>query len=408
MRMIKKLTLVLTIALAISTLSACGEDGKPLAGSGTSQSTSTESSKVQSSKAQSSKKQSKPVSSSAPEESVPTITSTPETSIPEGFPENPSEDSLKYYEDATNLVDKYLCTVMSNPEEIERLGLYDLDDENPEDLKKMVRYLIDCANNAEGYLDELAALVPTDEMRAFHGELVGLMNTLRGYTSIAKGLENVEIMNDDATDKYNERTYLLFERFNKEYERFYIKYPAFGKKLAEGEWAKNSSLVMYYFYAPDLGADAEQCAKSVSLAITYGFSVQEDKPPLENNAVIEIIHTKNGCEITGAAIGDDGIRGIKYYLDITFPKEYEFWARVYLREDGSPRCTLYSPDGRLDDSELNGGKGLAENLREWRDTCVTSGGHIIGVFGAPPTDEATTDEPTSDASSGLMNGDDRR
>lgn len=378
MKTIKKLAAALAVVLAISTLSACRESESAPAQGTAPQSATSESKPAPIST---------PISSSEPEQSVPTTTP-PETSLSDGFPENPSEDSLKYYEDAVNVVDKYLCTVMSNTEELERLGFMELDDENPEDMKKMVRYLIDCANNAEGYLDELEKLTPTEEMSAFHSELVGLMNNLRGYTDIARRLENAEIFDEAASDEYSEQTYLLFERFIKEYENFYIKYPGFGKTLAEGEWLKNSSLVLYRFNAPDLGANAEQDAKIVSLTITYGLSVQENKPPLENNAVIEIIHTKNGCEITGAAIGDDGIRGIKNHLDITFSEDYEFWARVYLREDGSPRCTLYSPNGKLDESELNGGAGLAENLREWRRTGVTSGGHIIGIFGVPPTDEA--------------------
>lgn len=382
MRILRKLAAALTVVLAISTLSACKENENAPAQGTAPQSTTSESKPAP----QSSAPQNTPESSSEPEQSVPTTTSAPTaTSLHEGFPENPSEASLKYYEDATGIVDKYLSTVMGNNDEIEQLGFDDLDYENPEDIKKVVQYLIDCANWGEGYLDELEKLTPTEEMSAFHGELVSLMNILRGYTDIARSLENVDIYDDAASDKYNERLYRIFERFNRECRAFYVKYPGFGRTLAEGEWQKNGSMASYYVVL-DIGGEAEKSAKSVSYAITYGLSVQEDKPPLEN-AVIDIIRTKNGCEITGAALSDENIKGIEYYLNIFFPEDYEFWARVWLREDGSPRCTLYSSDGKLDDSELNGGKGLSENLREWRGTGVTSGGHIIGIFGAPPTDE---------------------
>lgn len=386
MKILKTLSVAVAVIMAISTLAGCGKnENAPTQGA--AQSTTSESKPApQSSVPQSAPiNSSAPVSSSAPEQSVPTTTQ-PETSLSDGFPENPSEASLMYYEDATNLVDKYLCTVMSSTEELERLGLDDLDDENPEDMKKMVRYLIDCANNAEGYLDELERLTPTEEMSAFHGELVSLMNNLRGYTDIARSLENAEIFDEAASDEYNERTYRLFESFNREYKEFYIKYPGFGKTLAEGEWLKNTSLVLYCFYAPDLGDDAEKCAKNVSYALGFWLPTVNDKTPLAN-ATLEIINTKNGCEITGAVLENKDIEELKQELYRFFPDDYEFWARVYLREDGSTRCTLYSPDGRLDDSELNGGEGLSENLRKWRDTGVTSEGHIIGFFGAPPTSE---------------------
>lgn len=47
------------------------------------------------------------------------------------MPENPSEASLKYYEDAVGIVDKYSSTVMGNMDGVEQLGLEDLDYNDP-------------------------------------------------------------------------------------------------------------------------------------------------------------------------------------------------------------------------------------------------------------------------------------
>lgn len=372
MKNLKKLAAAAALVMAISTLTACGEQKNAALQSTAPQSTTTESKPAPQSSA--------PVSSSAPEQSAP-----PTTSLPDGFPENPSEESLKYYESAVGIVDNYLSIVMGNYDEAERVGLWELDYDDPQDQKKIKQVFIEWSKKGEGYLDELEQLTPTDEMSAFHNELVSLMNTLRGYTVIANSLDDIDLTDENAQDRFNAQYDRLFEQFNKQYRAFYVKYPDFGKELAQGEWQENGSSMADLFMS-DLGELAIQGAKNVSNAITYGLSVQEDKPSLEN-AVIDIIRTKNGCEITGAALSDKNIEGIEYYLNILIPAEYEFWARAYLREDGSSRFVLFSFDGKLDDSELNGGAGLESNLREWRDTGVTSGGHIIGTFGAPPTSE---------------------
>lgn len=370
----KKLVAALAAAAMITALAGCGESENAPA-----QSTTSESDPAP----QSSVPQSTPVSSSAPDRSAP---STPAiTSLPDGFPENPSEASLKYYEDAAGIVDKYLSTVMGNMDEVKQLGLSDIDDDDSEYMKIMVQYLIDCSKKGESYLDELEKLTPTDEMSVFHSGLVKLMNTMRGYSNIAKRLETIDLMDDDASDEFNAQIDRLLERFNREYRAFYVKYPGFGKTLAEGEWQENGSSTSYYF-TPDLGEEAQKCAEDVSYAVNLWLPTVNDKTPLAN-ATLEIINTKNGCEITGAALGDKDLGELEQGLYSFFPVDYEFWARVYLREDGSPRCTLFSLDGKLDDSELNGGEGLSSNLSKWRDTGVTSEGHIIGFFGAPPTSE---------------------
>lgn len=371
MRNLKKLAAAVALAMTISTLAACSENETAPA-----QSTISESKPAA---------ESKPVSSSAPVSSSSPVSSSEPTSVPDGFPENPSEASLKYYEDAAGIVDKYLSTVMGNMDEVEQLGLSDIDDDNSEDIKIIVQYIIDCAKKGEGYLDELERLAPTDEMSAFHSGLVKLMNTMRGYSDIANSLENVDITDENASDKFNAQINRLFERFNREYRAFYVKYPGFGKTLAEGEWQKNGSSTSSHIM-PDLGEDAQKCAEDVSYAVKRWLPAVNDKSALAN-ATLEIINTKDGCEITGAALGDKDLGELEQGLYSFFPVDYEFWARVYLREDGSPRCTLFSLDGKLDDSELNGGAGLAGNLSEWRGTGVTSGGHIIGIFGAPPTSE---------------------
>lgn len=372
MKILKKLAAAAALAMAISTLTACGKQEIAPAQSSAPQSTTSESKPAPQSSA--------PVSSSAPEQSAP-----PTASLPDGFPENPSEESLKYYESAVGIVDNYLSIVMGNYDEAERVGLWELDYDDPQDQKKIKQVFIEWSKKGEGYLDELEKLTPTDEMSAFHNELVSLMNTLRGYTVIANSLDDIDLTDENAQDRFNAQYDRLFEQFNKQYRAFYVKYPDFGKELAQGEWQENGSSMADLFMS-DLGELAIQGAKNVSNAITYGLSVQEDKPSLEN-AVIDIIRTKNGCEITGAALSDKNIEGIEYYLNILIPEDYEFWARVWLREDGSPSFVLFSLGGKLDDSELNGGAGLAGNLREWRGTGVTPEGHIIGTFGAPPTSE---------------------
>lgn len=371
MRTLKKLAAALAAAVMITALAGCGESENAPA-----QSTTSESKPAP----QSSVPQSMPVSSSEPDRSEP-----PTTPPDDSFPENPSEASLKYYENAVGIVDKYLSTVMGNYDEVEQLGLSEVDYDNPEDMEKIRQYLIDCAKKGEGYLDELEKLKPTEEMSAFHNGLVKLMNTLRGYSDIAKGIENVDMTDEKASDEFNARVEKLFERFNKEYRAFYAKYPGFGKTLAEGEWQENESSTSLYF-VPDLGKSAEQCAKNISYAVNLWLPTVNDKTPL-SNATLEIVKTKNGCEITGAALGNKDLEELKQEINSFFSLPDGFWARVYPREDGSPRCTLYSPNGKLDDSELNGGAGLSGNLSKWRDTGVTSEGHIIGFFGAPPTSE---------------------
>lgn len=377
MRSLKKLAAALAAAAMVTALAGCVKNENAPAQSAAPQSTTFESKSAP----QSSEPQSAPVSSSEPEQSAP-----PMTILTDGLPENPSEASLKYYEDAEGIVDKYLSIVMGNMDEIEQLGLSDIDYDNPEDVKKIAQYIIDCAKKGECCLDELEELTPTEEMSAFHTGLVRLMRTMRGYSDIANSLENVDVTDEDTVDEFNERVLELLERFNAEYKAFYVKYPGFGKTLAEGEWRENTSWILHTVFEPDLGEDAERCAENISNALRSWLSKVNDKSAL-TNVTLEIINTKNGCEITGAALGDKDIEELEQGIYSFFPDNYQFWARVYLREDGSPSCTLYSSDGRLDDSELNGGAGLASNLREWRGTGVTSEGHIIGIFGAPPTSE---------------------
>ena len=123
-------------------------------------------------------------------------TQTPQNASTEGFPENPSEASVKYFEDAVELVDKYLGTVMGSDDEAESKGIVVGDN------SAIIEYLIDCQKRSEEYLGALEKLTPTEEMRDFHNGLLDLMSVLREYPKILNSLENIDLSDFDPERDY--------------------------------------------------------------------------------------------------------------------------------------------------------------------------------------------------------------
>lgn len=385
-----KIAAVCAVIAAVTLLAACSENnGTPAQtqqtqSAQTVQSAQSDPAPQSTKKTQSSQKQSeqnKPASSSA-EVSASTSSSTAPTSEPqtapaEGFPENPSEASIKYFEDAMGIVDKYLSIVMGNQDDAERLGLAELD-YNAEDRRKAVRYLLDCAKKGEGYLDELEKLAPTEEMSAFHNGLVSLMSVMREYSDIAKILENFVVTDDDTPDEFKERVEELFERFNEEYKAFYVKYPGFGNALDDGEWQKNGSITSMYI-KHDLIGDANKMAQKLLSFIDHSVGRYKVESP---NATLNIILTESACEVTME--GGELDKAIKDRLsdDIYygFMINETFYARAFLDENGTPICIVLSPDGKLDEGEFPD-RGMFNNDGEWSWgglSAITPGGHILG------------------------------
>lgn len=390
-RILGKIAAVCAVIMAVTSLAACSEGGNVPAQSQQTQSTQTvqsnssaqAASAPQSAKStQSSQKQSEqsaPASSSAEAVSSAAPTSEPQSAPTEGFPEEPSEASVKYFEEAMSIVDKYLSTVMGNNDDVERLGIWELrnKDENAA-LQKMKEYLLDCAKKGEGYLDELEKLAPTEEMSAFHNGLVDLMNVLREYSDIAKSLETVDMTDEAAEEEFMGSVKELFERFNAEYKAFYVKYPGFGNVLEDGEWQKNGSITSGYI-KHDLIGDANKMAQKLLRIINYSGVRYEVEYP---NATLNIILTESACEVT--MDGGELDKSIKDTLseDIYygFMINETFYARVFLDENGVARCIVLSPDGKLDESEFpNRGMFNNDGVLSWDErSAITPGGHILG------------------------------
>lgn len=297
----------------------------------------------------------------------------------EGFPEEPSEASVKYFEEAMGIVDKYLSIVMGNGDDVERLGILELYNTNESAaMQKTKEYLLDCAKKGEGYLDELEKLTPTEEMSAFHNGLVKLMNILREYSDIAKSLETVDMTDEAAEEEFMGSVKELFERFNAEYKAFYVKYPGFGNVLEDGEWQSNGASTAQYI-KHDLIGDANKMAEKLLRIINYSGVRYEVEYP---NATLNIILTENSCEVTME--GGELDKSIKDTLseDIYcgFMINETFYARVFLDENGVARCVVLSPDGKLDESELPD-REMFNNDGVWswdERSAITPSGHIIG------------------------------
>lgn len=387
MRKLGKFTAAFAAAAMITALAGCSENGgsaqqsqqTPAAQSVQSAQSSTTQSAESTQSSQKQSAQSAPASSSAEASSSAAPTSEPQSAPTEGFPEEPSEASLKYFEEAMGIVDKYLCIVMGNDDDVERLGIWELrhKDENAA-LQKMKEYLLDCAKKGEGYLDELEKLAPTEEMSAFHNGLVDLMNVLREYSDIAKSLETVDMTDEAAEEEFMGSVKELFERFNKEYRAFYVKYPGFGNVLEDGEWQNNGASTAQYI-KHDLIGDANKMAQKLLRIIDYsGVRYKVEYP----NATLNIILTENSCEITME--GGELDKSIKDTLseDIYcgFMINETFYARVFLDENGVARCVVLSPDGKLDESEFPN-RGMFNNDGVWpwdERSAITPDGHILG------------------------------
>lgn len=323
-------------------------------------------------------------SSSERSSSETSTSSAPQSAPVEGFPENPSEASLKYFDDAMSIVDKYLSCVMGSDDEAEQLGSAELDNDLPEDRQKIVKYLLDCAKKGEGYLDELEKLTPTEEMSAFHTGLVSLMSVMREYSDIAQDLANTDMSDDASVDEFNEKIDAMFERFNKKYKEFYVIYPGFGNVLEDGEWQNNGSVTSMYINT-DLKGDADRAATKVLTAVTDWARFHE-KSAL-SNAILEIDKTEKTFEVTGVTLDETERDALHKEIDTYFLLPEAFWARIYFNADGISRFVLLSPDGKLDDSELYGGSGFESNVWSWHLSGVTPSGHIIGTCGVPLTAE---------------------
>lgn len=387
MRKPGKFAAAFAAAAMIAALAGCSENGgsaqqsqqtpaaQPVQSAQSSATQSAES--TQSSQKQS--EQSKPASSSA-EMSASTSSSAappsePQSAPTEGFPENPSEASVKYFDDAISIVDKYLSTVMGNGDDVELLAILELHKTNESAaLQKVKEYILDCAKKGEGYLDELEKLTPTEEMSAFHNGLVNLMSVMREYSDIAKSLETIDMTDEAAEEEFMGKVDELFERFNKEYRAFYVKYPGFGNVLDDGEWQSNGASTAQYI-KHDLIGDANEMAQKL-LRIIGNIAV---KYP---NATLNINHTESACEVTME--GGELDKSIKDRLsdDIYygFMINETFYARAFLDENGIVKCIVLSPDGKLDESEFPA-RGMFNNDGEWSWgglSAITPGGHILG------------------------------
>lgn len=393
MKKLGKFAAAFAAAAMITALAGCSENGgsaqqsqqtpaaQPVRSAQSSTTQSAES--TQSSQKQSA--QSAPASSSAEVSSSAAPTSEPQSAPTEGFPEEPSEASLKYFDDAMGIVDKYLSTVMGNGDEVEQLGLLELYTTNESAaLQKVKEYVLDCAKKGESYLDELEKLTPTEEMSAFHNGLVNLMSVMREYSDIAKSLETIDMTDEAVEEEFMGKVDELFERFNKEYRAFYVKYPGFGNVLDDGEWQSNGASTAQYF-TPNLAEEARDNAQTALVAVTYAAGNLSDKNPLFN-AVIEINKAReNELVITGASLSEKDLAELERTINAYFPTLDRFWARVYMNENARPVFAMFSPDGQLEENELNSGSGFESNVWEWSLTGVTSGGHIFGMVGVPPT-----------------------
>lgn len=396
-RKLGKIMSVCAVVAAVTSLAACSENNGTPAQNQQTQSAQT----VQSAQSdpapqstistQSSQNQPEQ-SSSASESSTESSSAAPQSAPAEGFPENPSEASVKYFEDAVGIVDKYLSIVMGNRDDVERLGIWERyhEDENAA-LQEITEYLLDCAKKSESYLDELEKLAPAEEMSAFHSGLVNLMNVIREYSNIAKSLETLDVTDEAAKEEFMGRVDELLERFNAEYKAFYVKYPGFGNVLEDGEWQSNGASAAQYI-TPNLAKDARENAQKVLAHASYWVSLLDDKSVM-SNAVLEMYSEKgqdqrvieiNGIDEKVLEDMPEELRDIQRFIDL--PEGC--WARIYFNAEGLPKFVLFSPDGKIDESELNGGSGFESNLLEWGLTGVTTGGHVVGMVGVPPASEA--------------------
>ena len=400
-----KIAAVCAVVTAVTLLAACSENnGTPAQNQQTqsaqtvqsaqsdttTQSTNSTESTQSSQSPQNSQKQ--PEQSSSSESSPESSSAAPQSAPAEGFPENPSEASVKYFEDAVGIVDKYLSIVMGNKDDVERLGIWERYDEDENAARQEItEYLLDCAKKSESYLDELEKLAPTEEMSAFHSGLVNLMNVMREYSDIAKSLETLDVTDEAAEEEFMGRVDELFERFNAEYKAFYVKYPGFGNVLEDGEWQSNGASAAQYI-TPNLAEDARENAQKVLAHASYWVSLLNDKSVM-SNAVLEMYSKKgqdqrvteiNGIDEKVLEGMPEELRDLQRFIDL--PEGC--WARIYFNAEGLPQYVMFSPDGKIDESELNGGAGFESNLLEWRLTGVTPGGHVVGMVGVPPTSEA--------------------
>lgn len=391
-----RIAAVCAIVAAVTLLAACSENTGTPAQNQQTQSAQTvqpaQSGPASQSAISTQSLQNQPEQSSSSESSTESSSAAPQSAPSEGFPENPSEASVKYFEDAVGIVDKYLSIVMGNKDDVERLGIWERyhEDENAA-LQKIKEYLLDCAKNSESYLDELEKLAPTEEMSAFHNGLVNLMNVMREYSDIAKSLETLDVTDQAAEEEFMDRVDELFERFNAEYKAFYVKYPGFGNVLEDGEWQSNGASAAQYI-TPNLAEEARENAQKVLAHASYWVSLLDDKSVM-SNAVLEMYSKKgqdqrvteiNGIDEKVLEGMPEELRDLQRFIDL--PEGC--WARIYFNAEGLPKFVLFSPDGKIDESELNGGSGFESNLLEWDLTGVTPGGHVVGMVGVPPTAEA--------------------
>lgn len=388
---------VCAVVAAVTSLAACSENnGTPAQNQQTQSAQTVQSAQsdpaLQSAISTQSLQNQPEQSSSASESSTESSSAAPQSAPAEGFPENPSEAPVKYFEDAVGIVDKYLSIVMGNRDDVERLGIWERyhEDENAA-LQEITEYLLDCAKKSESYLDELEKLAPAEEMSAFHSGLVNLMNVMREYSNIAKSLETLDVTDEAAKEEFMGRVDELLERFNAEYKAFYVKYPGFGNVLEDGEWQSNGASAAQYI-TPNLAKDARENAQKVLAHASYWVSLLDDKSVM-SNAVLEMYSEKgqdqrvieiNGIDEKVLEDMPEELRDIQRFIDL--PEGC--WARIYFNAEGLPKFVLFSPDGKIDESELNGGSGFESNLLEWGLTGVTTGGHVVGMVGVPPASEA--------------------
>lgn len=391
MRKFTRLVVACAAVITVTALTACSENGNaPAQEQQTPTTQSVQSTAAASSQpAQSSQEQSaetsSTVSSSVNSSSTASSSTAPQSAPAEGFPENPSEASIVYFKDAVGIVDKYLCIILSNEDELDELGIWELyDTDEAAAMQKEKEYLLDCAKKGEGYLDELEKLTPTKEMSAFHNGLVSLMSVMRDYSGIAKALETLDMTDEAAVEDFLNKVDLLFARFNEEYKAFYVKYPGFGSTLAEGEWTKNGSTVKQYFKA-DLIENARETARELLTVVNYWLIDNQNyggKPP--SNVTLNITHTEYSCKVTveggelQTAPKNDTELGDAIYRN--YPINETFYARVFINEDGYAVYAMVSPDGELDESEYPDWGAFENQKWKWKQAGITPKGHILGTL----------------------------
>lgn len=374
----KRIAATLAAAVTLTSLTACSEGGNTPAVE--------QSQAVQSTQSQAASTTQSQAAQSTQSQAAQTTQSTPAVSEPVEKATTADEYKAKVVE----LLDQYLCVFMGDQTEFETLGL---DPESSNYTSRLMDYMRQCSDKADGYMNELRALSPPDEMKAAHTELMKIADVLEVYQDMTKELANCDLEDEEAlqriseiSDKYIQKSAELSANID---EEFWENNKWLSDGIMNGECVKrNATIASYTVKSKVLSADvsAKMLVNVMNMWITDRMN--DGKNALGCKELSISFNDGKAVVISGDFTDEEKADASDTLFNILNDnlqpsQNGKAFAVIYLNEKGMAEAALYVEGmDSADGLELPDANAFKEGKWNWLNGIdgVAADGIVVGTY----------------------------